>query len=239
MSLELKIAVCDDEEYYRNYIKKLIKDYLVMENVDYSISLFSGGNEFCRDEYNIQQYDIIFLDIEMGEMSGMDVAHIIRKSNQKVDIVFITVMLDYVFEGYRVDALRYIMKDDLEQLLPECIKKVIDKKRSQCSKMLFEFVGGDREIDIHEVMYIESNGHKLLFKRDGDTLSMYEKINHVEKKLLDFGFIRTHQSYLVNVEYIEKIANYTIYLTDGREIPVTKPRYAEVKESYLRYIEKI
>ena len=89
---------------------------------------FTSGLEFCSDDNNLQQYDIIFLDIGMKEMNGMETAYAIREKNQNVDIVFITIMMDYALEGYRVDAVRYILKDDLESLLPECMDTILQKK---------------------------------------------------------------------------------------------------------------
>ncbi|MFR0865518.1 MAG: LytR/AlgR family response regulator transcription factor [Eubacterium sp.] len=94
MSLELKVAICDDEKYYREYLQKFIMDYFENKNIKVVSSLFSNGSEFCADKSNFQKYDIIFLDIEMDEMNGMDTAYMIRKFNLEVQIVFITIRVE-------------------------------------------------------------------------------------------------------------------------------------------------
>ena len=135
MDLELNIAICDDEKYYRHFIKKLVGNYLAKQNVLFRIELFEDGREFCREESNMQKFDIIFLDIEMKGMNGMETAYSIRKKNSEMDIVFITVMPDYVFEGYKVSAVRYILKKEIEMSLPECLADILKKRKCRGHKV--------------------------------------------------------------------------------------------------------
>lgn len=239
MSLDFKIAVCDDEAYFRDRIKELLQKYFKENGRSVSIDLYDSGSSFCSDPDNFKAYDVVFLDIEMREMNGMETAYAIREQNENVDIVFITVMLDYAAEGYRVDAVRYIIKDDMEQLLPECMDAILRKRRKNRVEMEFPFVGGKRQVLLEDIIYIESRSHQLWFERKGTQMYMYGQINDLQKKLADFSFIRPHQSFLVNLKYIDRIRNYTIYMTNGMEIPVTKPRYAEVKEKFFDYKEKM
>lgn len=102
MDLKLRVAICDDEKYFREEIKRLVEQYLKEKKIIFCIDLFTSGLEFCSDDNNLQQYDIIFLDIGMKEMNGMETAYAIREKNQNVDIVFITIMMDYALEGYRI-----------------------------------------------------------------------------------------------------------------------------------------
>lgn len=239
MSLELRIAICDDEKLFRERMGALVEKYLREKDILFSIDLFENGAVFCSNENHLQEYDIIFLDIGMGDMNGMETAYAIREKNRDMDIVFVSVMMDYVLEGYRVDAVRYLLKDDLESLLPECIDCLVEKRKSRKQEMEFPFVGGKRKILLKEILYIESKSHQLWFERTRENLYMYGQINEIEAKLSDYNFVRTHQSFLVNLEHVEKISNYLLYLSNGVKIPVTKPRYAEVKEQFLRYKEKM
>ena len=152
MDLKLRVAICDDEKYFREEIKRLVEQYLKEKKIIFCIDLFTSGLEFCSDDNNLQQYDIIFLDIGMKEMNGMETAYAIREKNQNVDIVFITIMMDYALEGYRVDAVRYILKDDLESLLPECMDTILQKKQER--EMEFPFVGGKRKVLLLSLIHI-------------------------------------------------------------------------------------
>lgn len=237
MGLELNIAICDDEKYYRNYVENLVREYLVKENVLFQIEVFEDGRDFCRADDNAQKFDIIFLDIDMKDMNGMELAYFIRSKNSEMDIVFITVMTDYVFEGYKVSAVRYIMKREIDKSLPECLADILKKRKFSGHKMEFPFVGGKRTILLNDILYIESKSHKLQFTRKGGVLYIWGQINDMETKLAGFNFVRCHQSFLVNLEHIEQINNYLVCLSDGSEIPVSRPRYPEVKQQFLQYKE--
>lgn len=237
MALELNIAICDDEKYYRNYVKNAVRDYLVKEDVLFRIELFMNGEAFCEHEENIQKFDIIFLDIEMDGMNGMETAYFIREKSPEIDIVFITVTSDYVFEGYNVRAVRYIMKKEIDKSLPDCLANIIKTRKLSGHRMEFPFVGGKRTILLDDILYIESRFHKLQFTRKDDILYMYGQINELESKVTGFNFVRCHQSFLVNLGHIEQINNYLICLSNRSMIPVSRPRYPEVKRRYLQYKE--
>lgn len=237
MGLELNIAICDDEKYYRNYVENVVRDYLIKEDVLFQIELFVNGEAFCEKEENIQKFDIIFLDIEMDGMNGMETAYFIREKNPEIDIVFITVTSDYVFEGYNVRAVRYIMKKEIDKSLTDCLANIIKTRKCSGHRMEFPFVGGKRIILLDDILYIESCSHKLQFRRKGEILYMYGQINELESKMSGFSFVRCHQSFLVNLGHIEQINNYLICLSDGSEIPISRPRYPEVKQRYLQYKE--
>lgn len=237
MSSELRIAVCDDEKYYRDYINKLIVEYLVDQDMIAHVDLFSDGSEFCSDRNNFQKYDIIFLDIEMDKMNGMDTAYTIRKFNEDVQIVFITIKMEYSIEGYKVDAMRFIIKGDLENSLQECLNSVLQSKREEVVKMKFHFVGGERNIILSDILYIESSSHQLRFVGRNEQLYLNKKLDMLEEQLRPYNFARTHQSYLVNLEYVDKISSYKVYLSDGTILPAVKGRYSDLRRMYTLYKE--
>ena len=109
MSLDFKIAVCDDEAYFQDRIKELLQKYFKENRRSLSIELFDSGSCFFSDPDNFKAYDVVFLDIEMREMNGMETAYAIREQNENVDIVFITVMHGLCCGGIscRCSALYY------------------------------------------------------------------------------------------------------------------------------------
>ena len=232
---ELNIAVCDDDKYCRHYMKKRIAEYLEKAEVLFRLEEFEDGEDFCKEEENIRKYDIIFLDIGMKHMNGMETAYAIRKKNKKMEIVFITVTEQYVFEGYKVGAMRYIMKPDLKALLPECLETLVEAWKRRSRQMVFSFVGGRREVLLKELLYIESMAHKLKFVEQNDICYMYGKLGDMELKLSDYHFVRCHQSFLVNLEHIDQINNYRLYLSNKEKLPISRPRYLQVRQRFLQY----
>lgn len=236
----VRIAICDDEEYYQIHIKHIIEMYLQNRRIMYHISTFFSGEDFCEQNRDSVEYDIVFLDIEMNKMNGMEVAYKIRELNPETEIVFVTVMMEYALEGYHVNARRYLLKENLERLIPECLSIILKSRNQYLSeRRKFSFIGGEREIIVSDVYYVESKLHKLCFVRAEDNLYMYAKLNQVESELEQYGFVRTHQSYLVNMRFIIKINNYLLYLSNGDRIPVVKSRYSSVKDKFLRFKERL
>ncbi len=235
----LTIAICDDEEYYRVHIKHILEKNLNSRRIRYQIELFSSGEDFLGQNKDMK-FDIVFLDIEMKKINGMEVAYKIRERNPDTEIVFVTVMMEYALEGYRVNARRYLLKENLEQLIPECLSIILRAQDENLSdRQTFSFIGGERTIKVRDVYYVESRLHKLCFVREEENLYIYAKLSQVETILEQYGFVRTHQSYLVNMKFIEKISNYLLYLSNGDRIPVVKSRYATVKDKFLRYKESL
>ncbi len=231
-----KIAVCDDESYYRKYIEESIVTYMKELSIEHEISVFESGEQLMELTGKMEYYDIIFLDINMEKIDGIEVAQYIRRFFSKVEIVFVTAYVSYALEGYKVNAIRYLLKgnknfiDSLKEAIDAIMSKYINKKR-----LTFSFVEGNCEIALDNLIYIESKLHKLEFYLMEQQLTMYAKLNSIEESLKIYNFIRIHQSYIVNLKYIETISNYKARLITGKELSVPKSKYKDVKDAFILY----
>ena len=140
----LRIAICDDEKYDRDRIQALLLEYLETHNLNASIDLFSSGKEFLSERDNLVKYDIVFLDINMEEIDGIQTAQEMRSFQSDTCIVLVTAFINYVLEGYKVGAVRYIMKDALDVQIKECMDAIIQKM--QFREITFPFLEGDRTL---------------------------------------------------------------------------------------------
>lgn len=103
--------------------------------------------------------------------------------------------------------------------------------------IVFPFVEGKTHLQAEDILYVETSRHKNLFYTKSGTYSLYKKLSEIEEGLRPFGFIRVHQSYLVNMRYVERINSYILYLKDGTELPVPKSRYPYVRECFEAFIK--
>lgn len=233
----LKIAICDDEEYYIEKVKEGLKKYLARQNEEgYQIDVYNSGEELCENQEGLKEYQVVFLDVEMNQISGMEAAQIIKSVNQECCLVFVTAFIDYAMEGYKVQAIRYLLKKDLDSNLSECIEAVLQKIDFDNQKERFAFQDGQRELLINQILYLESDRHKLVFHVKGkkeQLLTSSGKLDDMQKRLEPYGFIRIHKSFLVNVEKIVLIKNYRVILENGEELPVPREKFRQVKEQYL------
>lgn len=234
------IAICDDEEYFCIKEKELVAGFMDCKGYPYRIDIFSSGRELLDSPDLISQYDVIFLDVNMRELDGIETAKEIRKITRETYIVFVTAFITYAPEGYKVDAIRYLLKDDacLEKAVVECLETIVYKMNYEEQKHVFEFQEGKLEIFFEDILYIESNLHKLIFHLTGNRktkYTMYAKLDDMDELLRDAGFCRLHKSYLVNLRYVESIKRYQAELSDGNSLGISKSRYPEAKNAWVCY----
>ena len=227
----MKIAICDDREDDRSALAALLEAY----GQDFEIKEYGSGDELCGDMDYIRGCGIVFLDINMDGMDGLETAKQIKAECPKVHIVLVTAYVNYALEGYKVKASRFLLKDDLEQTLQECMDDILKEIRQEERVAEFGFVEGNMRLRVDDIIYIETSKHKNVFYMQGQTFSIYKKMDELEEELKGMGFVRIHQSFLVNMKYIEKISSYVMVLTTGKEISVPRSRYPEVKRQYTLF----
>lgn len=234
------IAICDDEGYFLLREQHLIKKYMDRMGYSYQIYIFHSGKDILDLGNSVSKFDIIFLDINMEEIDGIETAKRIRKVTKDTYIVFVTAFVTYALEGYKVDAVRYLLKDDecLENAVNECLETIINKMNYCVVKHTFEFQEGTLELRLDNVLYVESNLHKLTFHLIGlraEHYSMYEKLDVIDEELHLSGFCRIHKSFLINLRYVESIERYKAELSNGTVLGISKSRYLNAKEAFICY----
>ena len=235
-----RIAICDDESFFRKRMRDILTDYMEEKGVLYEIDEFESGKEFISLGIEIVKYKIVFLDINMDEMDGMETAKKIREVSNDIFIVFVTAFITYTLEGYKVDAVRYILKNNvnLTEVVFECMDAISTKMNYVVKKINFNFNEGTKNVSLERLLYIESRLHKLEFHIMEDRInkySLYGVLNDMEKQLQGYDFVRIHQSYLVNMKHIEKVSRYEVLLSNGVKLEIPKVRYKQVEGIYVAY----
>ena len=236
----LNIAICDDEKYFRNEIRGILEKYLSAEGIVCSIDDFASGEELTDLGIEMQKYDIVFLDINMDQMDGIDAARKIREKSKDIFIVFVTAYIDYTIEGYKVDAFRYILKNNnmLEGSIEECLDSIRERMAYEVEQREFEFSEGRKTVSLERILFVESNLHRLIFHIMEDSLkqyTVYKTLDDMEKEFEGKGFIRIHQSYLVNVQHVNSISRYYLILDNGTRLSIPRARYNEVQKLIAEY----
>ncbi|MEG2194401.1 MAG: LytTR family DNA-binding domain-containing protein [Terrisporobacter sp.] len=227
----ITIAICEDEKEIQN----LIEDYLhnILKNIEYKIQKYCCGEDLL--EGDLKGIDILLLDIQMGQINGMDTARKIREVDNKMEIIFITSLIDYVQEGYEVRAYRYLLKpielDELNKHVLACIKG-IEKNKNHF--ILIKNKSNTYKIYSNEITYIEVQKKDMLVHTINKNFDVKYSLEKIEKDLNLDKFIRCHKSFLINISYVENIKPNIAILESGEEIPVSRYRYKDVKEKFLK-----
>lgn len=236
----LNIAICDDDEIYGKEIEKIISNYCEERNIEYQAEIFLSGNDLLLSQEKVSRFQVVYLDISMSGLNGIQVAEKLRRWCKDIYIVFVTSYIDFSLEGYRVEALRYIMKDynTLQSGIVESLDALFQKIKLRSDTKEFCFREGMRKIPLRQIEMIESNLHDLYFTVNLHSVekkyTMAGKLNDMQMILPD-DFIRIHQSYLVNICYIQDVSNYQAIFKNGRILPIARSKYRDVKERFLLY----
>ena len=231
----LTIAICDDEKKICDYIENRTTEFLAKNDLEAEVSVFYDGSELLKKcENNTQHFDIIFLDIKMKTVNGVDCAKQLRDFGVEALIVFVTSSAEYVFSGYEVKAFRYILKTDLvnafDRIFGECLNEL---SKSDDSFYTVKTASAVKNIPLNDIFYFESNKRVLIVHTKNDEYSFYGKLDQVEKDLDGKDFIRTHQSYFVNARKIKSVSKDSAELQNGEILPVSKSKASAVKNAYL------
>lgn len=231
------IVICEDNKEQI----KIILNYLriIFENIDdnynYNINIFNSAEEML--EKNIDDVDIFLLDIKMKKMSGMKAAQNIRSRGINSEIIFLTGLIEYAKDGYKVRAYRYILKpikfDELQESILNCIEEINKNKRKY---FLIDQNGKIEKIKIDLIKYIEINRKELIIHLvDKNIIYSWKSIAEFDKKLEKYGFFRVHKSFLVNMIYIDLITNDAVIIGEDK-VPVSKYRIKDLKQKFTRFI---
>ena len=231
----MNIIICDDCEEDRAFLGSLLREYEKNSNEQFNITEYASGTGLCEDQAALGNCQIVFLDINMEEQDGLKTAIKIKKLYPDIYIVLVTAYMSYSLEGYKVKASRFLLKDDLEHTIKECMDSLIGELHKKDCYVEFSFVEGQVRLQTDDIIYIETAKHKNVFYTKKQAYTIYKKMDEIEKELAGVGFVRVHQSFLVNMRYIEKISSYVLRMITGKEISVPKSRYQEVKRAFALY----
>ncbi len=228
----IHIGICDDSDKTREKLKEILENMLFKYD-ECDFQLFVSGEQLMESiESGEFEAELLLLDIHMGETDGIEVARWIRDHQVDVDIIFVTVSEDHVFDGYQFRAFSYLLKPLKKQRLQDEIDRYM-KERSAQPGCLHVTIGGRKEqVFLDRVLYFSGDKRKILIhERDGDDRSFYAKMDELDEMLKDYDFIRCHQSYLVNRKFV-KSASRTELTMEDEVIPVSRKYADDVKEAF-------
>lgn len=217
----LHLGICDDEKEHRTQMYDMFSRALFQYDEIEVTYFITAEDAIDRIEKGQFQIDLLLLDIHMPEKSGLELAGYIRKNNIDVDIIFITVSPDHVFDGYTYQAFTYLLKPLDHERIKEEVRRYMELKNKSSDCLHININGRSERIFLDQVFYIAAEGRKAFFHEWDGEISAYAKLSDLEDTLKEYGFIRCHQSFLVNKKFVEAHAR-TVLTVAGHEIPISR-----------------
>ena len=235
-----RLAICEDEKNVREEIQDLCDSVLRDMCVRGDIAAFASAEELERELDRGRKFDTLILDIHMEgtEMSGMDLARLLRKRGDRTGIIFISGYEEYLLEGYSVQPVHFLLKPVRREKLADALRIDWELNHSAGNVMLYQ---KDRAImlSLEEIRYIESSNHQVIVHMEKEEKVFHMSLTGMEQILPGGGqFCRCHHSFLVNVNYVKEFGRMCLYLQDGRRLPVGRKYSKEFQQNFVRYMNR-
>lgn len=229
--MTLSIAICDDSKPDTEYLTKIVGAWAKKHEIIIHTDIFYSAESFLFHYAEDKAYDILLLDIEMGEIDGVTLARKIRAENKSVQIIFITGYSEYIAEGYEVQALHYLMKPVNPEKLCSVLDRACENLRHNEKQLNLMLSGEMVRVPLHEIKYLDVQGNYVTVHANEDytvkrTLGEFEA-------LLDERFFRVGRSQIVNLKFISRVTKKDIFLFDGTALPLPRGAYEPLNRAII------
>ena len=231
----INIAICDDEPSMVNELEIRTKKFFAETETD--ISKFYDGTSLLKS-CNTMDYDIIFLDIKMNALDGMETARKLRNQNFDGYLIFVTILEDYVFDAFEVSAYDYLVKPVEDDRFLRTMNRL--QKRLGSSFLTIQKESESRLLALDEIVYCEVLNRKIyIHTTGGETIDYYDKIESLENRMKKSSdlFFRCHRSFLINMEYLNGFGKSSAHMYGGAEVPVSRLRRKEFESAVIKYLK--
>ena len=235
----LQIAVCDDNIDELSNMVRLINQYKLSRNLNCEYAVFTNGFDLISTLEKRKRFDIYCLDIIMPGYSGIDVAKEIRNFDKTAPILFFTSSPEFALESYSVKAINYVLKPISKEKLFLTFDEILERINMEKNddSIIVKSIEGIQKILIPNLVFAEVIGRNVLYHlRSGKVIECVEPFSSACNNLLKYScFIKTHRSYIVNMQYVDTIENHQITLQTLSSVPVAQGKAREIKQQYLNY----
>lgn len=230
-----KIAVCDDNPADADYVADIIRRWAQARAVLMEIERFPSAEAFWFQYEENRCYDILFLDIEMEPegMNGIELAAKLRKNDGSIQLVFVTGYMEYIADGYDVEALHYLLKPVTEEKLGSVLARALERVKAREKELFLQTTDGSVRVLNSEIRYLEVQRNYVTIHA-AEEYTVKRTLGDLEKEL-DESFFRTGRSFIVNLRFVRKITKTQVFLKDGAQVPLSRGLYEGINRAMIQY----
>ena len=231
------IAICDDENYVCAELEHMLLSMQKRLNVQLNIEVYYSGEELCKDLRENVHIDIVFLDIELMKLSGIDVGYFIREEmeDQSIQIIYISSKQNYAMQLFKTQPFDFLVKPIKDEALYHVMENVI---KVVCrSNRIFEFQNGKEfyRVPFDDILYFQSEGHKIKLIQMDRELEFYDKLKNIIPNVPS-QYLIIHKSFLVNHDYVDKYTYTSVLMRNGIELAISRAYQKEVRQKIMYYL---
>lgn len=236
--MRINIAICDDEIESIKKIRNKILDIVNGINIKVDIYTYLNAKKVVEVlQRNEEHFDILLLDIDMPELSGLEVANAIRMHRENLILIFVSAHEQYVFESIEYSPFRYIRKNRLAEELPLAMKAAFVRlENDKENSIIIKTDDGEERLFYSQIMYYETHNRRInVHLNNGKIVSTWKTLKDLIEEMNDERFIKLHSGCVVNVKYISEFSKFDVILDNGEKLMVSRRNKKDVKEELLKY----
>ena len=232
----MRVVICDDEGALAGAVEALAGRWSAARGTPCRVRTFASGEELLFETAGSYPYDLILLDIDLGggNLSGLELARRIRETDARVALAFLTNHPGYVFAGYEVAALRYLMKPVAEDNLFPLLDLVLSRLGRASRYLAVEADGEQLRLEEDAILYLEARGHAVRIETEGGPVTVREPLSALARRL-GTDFVPAHRSFLVNLRRVERVGRAACLLEGGRSVPVSRGAWEKLSRAFIDY----
>lgn len=227
------IAICDDEQLFRENLKNILIEYKRERRLHIDIVEFNNGNDLLEYQSHL---DVIFLDYQMPEINGLDVAKKLRLQHNMCAIIFVTIYTDFMIDSFEVTPFRFLIKPIYKNKLFSTIDAYV-RETKMFSPIIVNTLDGQITINSKDIIYIEADGKYCTIRTTTETFHTSKTISAVLDLLPSHCFYRTHKSYALNMHYVSLIKENCVTLNNKEKIIISRSKIVPFKNAYKDFIK--
>jgi DNA-binding LytR/AlgR family response regulator len=228
-----KIVLCDDEDFFIKKMKCLLMQYAKENQESIQIQAYSSGTALLKNLADTA--DLYFLDIKLKDISGMELAAMIRAAYPTVILVFVSSLENAVYHSFQYKPFRFIRKEFLKEELRETLTAFFAMRKQHDSVLCLHTTSAEIVIPIISIIYVETFGHYLYFYDSEKRYTVRGKLSDYASYLSSYFILQISQSYLVNMRFIASYYTKRLILYNGIEVNISRHYQASFKEEFLNY----
>ena len=233
---KMKIAICDDDQKDLDLIFTYVMKYSKQSNIEIKCDLYSDGKDLLDNLNN--ELDAVFLDIDMPNPNGIEVANTINEKFPELNIVFVTNRTELVFDIIKFRPIGFVRKNEIENEIIDTITRVQNEVYSRSVIYHNTTKNSTIKIKLNDIIFLESRGHNIEIHTKDSVQKIRATMSEYENKLNSYGFVRIHKGFIVNMRYISLINGRKIKLDDGTELTVGGNYVDNMRGDYAKFISK-
>ena len=236
----MRICFCDDEASTRSQFERMAAAWAEQRGEAAELQLYNSAEQLLfevgQPEAQELAFDLILLDIQMGGMDGITLARQLRAQDKRVTLAFLTAAREYVFEGYEVQAVRYLLKPMQQEKVFELLDLARQNLQEQRS-LILNCADEKKKLYLSQIAAIEAQGHYLIFHTTTGQLQQKASLSSLAGHLGD-SFVMSHRSFYVNLAHLLRISRTECTLDTGLTVPVSRGAYKNLNEQFILYYRK-